>query len=395
MAGVFCDSFSHYNTAGIALKYSTAGGSIQSDPAHVRTVQTAPALSQSLEIQAGDAPSIINFTLPPDTAQAYSFAEFFYNFAVGLAYQAGALNGTIYQLWRNLTNAPSPPELLLYLVLNADGSLSLFTDGGTLLGSSAAGVISAGNFYYITLSADIGGFSEPTFATVNVATSANVATNVISVTGFTLADTFIDSIIFGGPIAPDHAWINDFYVLDLSDGSTVPLAPNIYAVVPDGDGTALNIWDNVTVAIWEPVSGTHYNLCDSIPPNESEGLQFLASPQYAPTPGYFIDSCSQTFNIACAGLPDGRSIGFIQAVFLMNYETSISGVGPVHPQVYFQHNSDGTPYLGPGSQITARPGMPYLFMPFPYSADPFTNPWLVSDWKSGVWQAGPTNFVPQ
>lgn len=392
MAGVFCDSFAHYNTAGIPLKYSTAGGSIQSELAHVRTIQTSPALSQSLEIQSGDAPTIINFSLPADTAQAYSFASQFYNFAVGLAYQSGALNGTIFELWRNLTISPSPAELLLYLVLNADGSLSLFTNSGTLLGSSGAGVITAGVFYYITLSADILGFSESTFATVNVTDSLNVSTNVISVSGFVLADTFIDSIVFGGPVSPDHAWINDFYLQDLSDGSIVPLAPNIYACLPDAVGTALSGWDFSTFGPWQPNSND-FALVNAVPQDESTGVQwnvgYLAEGQTAQT--------AETYNFDCSGLPDGRDIDFLQLMLLHEYLLVLDP--PVStslkPGIYFQQNGDGNVWTGASASANIPPGTPFLFIPFPNSVDPVVgNPWAISDWKSGVWQAGPTEFAP-
>jgi hypothetical protein len=392
MAGVFCDSFAHYDTALIPLKYSTAGGSIQSDLAHVRTIQTAPALSQSLEIQAGDAPSIINFTLPADITQAYSFANQYYTFSVGMAWQAGALNGHLFDLWRNLTVAPTPPELLLYIVLNADGSLSLFTDGGTLLGSSAAGVITAGTFYYITLSADIGGFSESTFATVNVTDSSNVSTDVISVSAFVLADQFIDSIVFGGPASPDHAWVNDFYVQDLSDGSAVPLAPNIYACLPDAVGTALSLWDFLTVGPWQP-NLNDFSLINSVPPDESTGIQwnlgYLAGQQTA--------EAAETYNFGCAGLPDGRSIDFLQVLLLYEYQLQL--LPPIstilYPAIFFQENSDGTAWSGAYGGPNIPPGTPFVYIPFPNTVDPVVgNPWTIADWKAGVWQAGPQATAP-
>ena len=392
MAGVFCDSFAHYNTAGIPLKYSTAGGSIQSALSHVRTIQTAPALSQSLEIQAGDAPTIINFTVPVDTAQAYSYASQFYNFAIGIAYQAGALNGTIYRLWRNLNISPSPAELLLYLVLKADGSLSLFTDGGTLLGSSAAGVITSGAFYYITLSADIGGFSELTFATVNVTNSAMVSTDVISVTGFVLADQFIDEIDFGGPVAPDHAWINDFYVQDLSDGSTPPLAPNIYACLPAAVGTALSQWDFLSVGPWQP-NVDDFSLVNAVPPDQSMGIQW----NLGYLSGYSSAETEETYNFGCAGLPDGRGIESIQVLLLYEYQLQLSPPigGVLYPRILFQKDSDGNTWAGASSGPNVPPGTPFLFLPFPNTVDPVAgNPWTISDWKSGVWQAGPTATAP-
>jgi hypothetical protein len=390
VSGVFADSFAHYDTAGLALKYSTVGGSIQNNPAHVRTIQPAPALSQSLQIQAGDAPTIINLQCPADTTATYSGPPQYYNFAVGMAYQTGALNGTIFKLWRNLNIAPSPPELLLYLVLNADGSLSLFTDGGTLLGSSAAGLITVGPFYYITFSADIAGFSESTFATVNVINlSTLVGSDVISVTGFVLADTFVDEFDFGGPVGPDYAWVNDFYFQDLSDGSTVPLFPNIYAVAPNADGTALNIWDFITIGSWQPVGSSHIALVNPIPQDESQGIQWLATPRYAPSPPNFINEVGETYYFDVSGLPDGRPIQCIQSVFLMEWQLVITGVLKVGVNTLFQENATGSTSAGHSTGVKSVPGMPYLCIMSDNWKDPFHHLWLMTDWKAGKWQAGP------
>ena len=393
VAGVFADSFGHYNTAGIELKYSTVGGSLQNNPLNVRTLQSAPALSQSLEIQAGDAPTIINFTCPADTSQTYSVAPQFYNFAVGLAYKTGALNGTIFTLIRNLNISPSPPETLLYLVLNADGSLSLYTSGAVLVGSSAAGVISTGQFYYITLSADIGGFSETTFATVNVVNCTTLAAgvDVISVSGFTLIDQFIDEIDFSGPASPDHAWVNDFYIQDLSDGSTVPFAPNILACLPNADGTALNIWVPNNSQPWQPTSSAHFPLVNPVPEDESTGIQWNVGYLTGQAP-----QCAETLRYDCSGLPDGRAIQSIQAAALAKYVGTLgSGFGLIGPGFYFQQNSDGTPWNGNVTPFTAKPAMPFVFFFSENDVDPVANnPWLVSDWKSGVWQAGPTTYIP-
>jgi hypothetical protein len=379
----FCDSFAHYDTEGIPLKYSTAGGSIQNNLAHVRTG------FRSLEIQAGDAPSILNFALPPDVTQTYSTAPTFEYFALGFAYQADALNGTIFTLKRNLSIFPTPAETLLYLVLNADGSLSLFTDGGTLLGSSAVGVITANTFYYITLSADLSGVSGGTFATVNITDAALVSTDVIAVTGFTLADTLVDEFDFGGPGGSDHAWVNDFYFQSLFGGTTIPLAPHIYACLPNGDGTPLTaVWDNVIAAIWEPLSMAHFPLIDSVPQDETQGLQFPASPQYAPSPPNFITFVSQTFDFDCTALPNGQPIHAIQAVLLTEYDQQIPGVAVSSIEVAIQDSSSGN-IDGTYNAFNTAVGQAFLFGLSQMPLDIFGNPWTVADWKAGRWQAGP------
>jgi len=388
MAGVFCDSFAFYDTAGIGKRYSTVGGSIQTNPAHIRT---GP---RSLQIQAGDAPTVLNFTLPADVTQTYCFAGQYYNFAVGLAYQTGALNGLVFDLQRNLTISPTPARDLLSVRINGDGSLSLLTAGVTELARSAAGVLTAGAFYYITLTADIGGFSESTFAVVNVTTAGGVTTDVISISSFVLADQFIDSILFGGPAGPDHAWVNDFYVQDLSDGSTAPFAPNIYATVPNADGTALTVWDFITIGSWQPVGGSHFGLVNSVPEDESQGIQFLESPRYAPDPPFFIITVAETYLYNCAVLPNATYVQGIQTTFLWEYQTSILGVDAVQVVALFQNDTGLLSTVQRG--VASKPGMPYVFIPTPSDFDPWTGlAWLTTDWKTGLRQAGPSNITPQ
>jgi hypothetical protein len=381
MATVFCDSFAHYDTAGIPLKYSTAGGAIENNPAHIRT---GP---QSLRIQSGDAPSIINFKLPADTTVVYSaYPPQYSNFAVGVAYQAGALNGNVVELWLNLNLAPAPAERQLFIRLNANGSVSLMTGAATVLATSAAGVVTAGAFYYYTLTADL----VADTAVLNVTDSLLHSTDVISISGFATSRQHVDSVVFGGPAGPDHGWVNDFYFQDLSDASSPPFAPNIYAVVPTSDGTPL-AWDWILFGSWQPVGSPHFGLVNPVPENEAQGIHW--DDGYGPTPPFFINRCAETYLFGCAGLPSGRLIQGIQSVFLWEYVNVIGAMPIVFPATIFQDNIGATQTV-PNNGISTQPGMPFMFIPQPSDLDPFTGlPWLMADWKNGNRQAGPDTFT--
>lgn len=383
MAVVFCDSFAHYNTAGIPLKYSTAGGSIQSTAANVRT---GP---QSLQISSSSAPSIQNFNLPADITQTYASAPVFFTFAVGLAYKTGDLSGRIFTLKRNLSISPTPAETLLYLVLNSDGSLSLLTSGAAVVGSSAPGVITVGKFYYITLSANLLAGVGTTFAKVNLVDCATLAAgvDVISVTGFSLIDSFVDELDFGGPTS-GSAWVNDFYFEDLSDGSVYPFAPNILACLPNGVGTALNEWDFTSNAPWQP-NAANFALVNTVPQDESVGIQWNV--------GYLATSLSpqtdETYTFDTSALPAGRTIDSIQAVLLWEFLLALTQFSDTIPLPIFQQNGDGVARIGFSQNVHSLTGNPFSYRMFVQPIDPFSNPWVMADWKSGVWQAGPTQLT--
>jgi hypothetical protein len=389
MATVFCDSFANYDTAGIALKYSTAGGAIETNLAHVRT---GP---QSLRIQSGDAPSIINLRLPADVTQTYAFAPQYYMLAVGMAYQAGALNGNVFELWRNLNIFPAPPERLLYVRLNVDGSVSVLTDPGAVeLGRSAAGVITIGAFYYFTLSADLLGISGPTFVKLNITTSGMVSTDVVSVSPVVLADTFVDSVVFGGPAGPDHGWVNDFYFQNTHDGSLVPLAPNIYCVLPNADGTPITTYPVVpgvsSEAPWQPTGSTHFNLVNVVPENTAQGMQWNTG--YESPPGTTVFGVYETLRYDASALPNGRVVQGIQVVYLWEY-ANVLPPSPTNPAVEFQDNAGNL--IGPTSVtgvsiISGLSLMPFMYVVSPQNVDPFTGlAWLISDWKNGLREIGP------
>lgn len=388
MSTAFVDSFGHYDTAGIALKYSSAGGSINTNLAHVRTGV------QSLTIQAGDAPSILNFQVPSDLVPAFSFALQFSIFNVGMAYQAEALSGDVYSLRVNLGIAPAPEETILTLTLNSDGSLSLLDGTGAEIGRSAAGAITVGAFYYLSLTVDL--LSSPNTAVLNVTNSGFVSADVLTVSNFTVSQTYVDAFYFGGPVAPHHGYVNDFQFVDTSDGTVPAFAPNIVWGVANRDGTPLSFWDFIDFGSWQPqlpVGAPHTPLVDSVPEDTSQGITFLASPQYAPTPGHFISAVGETFFFDVSALPANRTVESVQTVFLFEYGAmAISGVRPSIVASF----QDDTGTLSSTTLIhQADPNFPFTFLHGNADLDPFTGlAWQSNDWIGGLRQAGPTTGNP-
>ena len=379
MATIFADSFGHYDTAGIALKYSIAGGSINANLAHVRTGK------QSLKIQAGDAPAILNFTVSSDVTQTFTSAPQFSQFNVGFAYQTDSLDGDVCSLRVKLGIEPTPEQTILTLSLNANGSLSLKDGSNAEIGHSAAGVITVGVFYYLSLTVDL--LAAPNTAVLNVTNAAFASSDVLTVSNFTVSQTYVDALYFGGPAAPHFAYVNDFQLIDTSDATVPALAPNIVWAVANQDGTAL-AWNWVNYGSWQPVGSNHTPLVDSVPENQSQGIQFVASPQYSPAgPPFFIDSVAETYFFDVSRLPAGRTIAAVQGVFLFEYgAVAIAGV-TVTLFLLFQDNLGNTwgagicpPYIN----------FPFTFLLKPVDLDPFTGlPWQSDDWKLQLRQAGP------
>jgi hypothetical protein len=220
---LFADSFAHYDTSAIGLKWDTAGGSIDTSPAHVRT---GP---QSLKIQAGNSPGLSN------RLQNAGFAYC----TLGWAWQTQSLAGeTIVKLIDSGSG-----DLQIFLVQNADGSLSLWSGTpNTLLATSAAGTITVGPFWYIEMAVILRALYQTPQVIVTVTSSpGGVANQVINFTGVPISQGHWDTLEWVGPSGANFAWIADFYALGRWDGSGDPLsvlgAPKIYGLnVPSGDG---------------------------------------------------------------------------------------------------------------------------------------------------------------
>lgn len=295
----FADSFAHYNNAGIPLKWDSAGGALEADPAHLRL-----GGPQSLRIQQSDSPSKLL------GGSGYT--------VIGVAWQADVLSGeVIFEQWAITSLSPAPPERQLFLVQNANGSISLWAGNDpspTLIATSAAGVLTAGPWWYIELSSELGIFGVPQCA-VTITSAAGVAVEVINTTGFATTQILWDTLLWGGPTAPHHAWLDSFYFLSSWDGLGDPTAvlgaPKIYGqCVPIADGV---------------------------------GYQGVYLP---PQPGPFIDGPAAPWFPQVNGIPQDTS------TFILENEVFVDGLEQSFPIVgrAFQVDVSSIPL---GSQIAA------------------------------------------
>jgi len=371
----FCDSFAHYNNT--ALKWSSGGGVFETNLAHVRT---GP---QSLRIQAGNAPSILNFNFPADTG-AFAIQPFA-SFTVGFAWQTQSLAGeTIYELWCTANLSPAPAQRQFFLVQNADGSISVLTGpgGGTLIGTTAAGVLTIGPFWYIELVVDMNGATLELIVT----DAAGVATSVLSASGFTTSQTIIDSLLWGGPSGANSAWVADFYFAfwDTLAPSTLG-APKIYGLIapiaPDGFGRLNNAPDatpfNVTAAPF-------FSQVNAIPQNTGT---FIAREDAF---GFFVFTIGQGFVYDVSPIPLGSTIAAVQAVHLWSMGHDTDGNVPA-PSPFMGFTGGGIPDFGFEGSKAGLVDSPFLFFPFPYDQNPLTAaPFLLSEFSGPTaMQVGP------
>lgn len=226
MANLFMDSFDHYAIGDILQKYtSSSGGSIVS-------ARTNNGLSGVASLQkaltAGDATCI-----------------------VGAAIKWTALNKEIFSVGDGGVSAITSQ---VYLSVLTDGSLELRrgSSAGTILGTSAVGLIATGSFYFIELKVLVGNSGTYDVRINNVSVlSGSGDTQNTAVAQWTIVQ-------FGGGTG---TVVDDFYIND----GTGSINNNFWGdtridvVYPDGDGASSG---------WTPSTGTtHYTLIDEAAPN--------------------------------------------------------------------------------------------------------------------------------
>jgi hypothetical protein len=216
----------------------------------------------------------------------------------------------------------------LYIVQNADGSLSLWSGlGPTLLGTSPAGTITAGVFWYIELNTQLLlGYVGPVQAILTVTTNAapgqGIATQVLNVTNFATSQQSWDTLTWGGPVAPHHAWVADFYCMAVWDGFDDPLsvlgAPKIFGqCVPQADG--LDYVVSNTIGKTEAFPGTGapwWSQVNGIP--QSTAAPIFETDESVSSPGTiggWID-CGQGFQFDVSSVPVGSVVAAVQATIL-------------------------------------------------------------------------------
>lgn len=378
---IFADGFGHYDTD-TGLKWSTSGGIFETTPAHVRT---GP---QSLLIQSGNSPSITNFNFPVDTG-VLTIGQFG-KFVVGFAWQTTVLGGeTIVELWAYRDSdgtAPlSPHRRLFQLLQNADGSITITTGNGlspTVIGTTAAGVLTIGPFWYIELSVDMIGAT----LALTITDAANTATVVLAASGFSTFTAYIDALVWGGPSGLNSAWVSDFY-FGQWDGSAPAVlgAPKIYGVVPpispDGFGRVNNLADPAPFNVTSP---PFFPQVDTIP---QDTATFIARED---VDGFFAFTLGQGFVYDVSAIPGGSTIVALQAVHMWSKGHDIDGNAPASC-VFMAFSGDAGSFSFNGVKASPLPNSPFLFSTFAFDQNPLTAAdWALSDFSGpSAQQIGP------
>jgi hypothetical protein len=306
---LFADSFAHYNQAGLPLKWA------QSGTLDNTVARTGP---QSLKFQSTTAPS-----LPCEIgAGAGTF---------GFAWRTGSLAG---ETVLSMVNTFAPVTTELYLVQNANGSISLFLGSGALLATSAPGVLTLNTWWYI----EVGTMLNPQFGTpqciVTVTGPSGVATQVINVSGFSTPDVAFQSVQFSGPGGANFAWIADLYVAQWDQQGINPFAtfgaPKIYGLCPPTADSSGYVGYN-TVGKTIPFPGNpapFWSQVNTIPQNTNIGM--YETDNNPGGIGWIV--CGQGFNFdLSAVVPPNSSIVAAQLVALVAAaadDPSLPGKGP-------------------------------------------------------------------
>jgi hypothetical protein len=243
MSLLFMDSFDHYSTADIALKYTTAGGTIQT---------TSGRRSSGCLRTTGGSDQCLKSLTPADNVCTIGFA--YKTNSIGDIEIVLVRQGGTTQTCLRLTSAGA-------LIVTRD----IFT--ANTLATSAAGVITVNTFYYIEWKSTIHTSAGITEVKVN-------GTTVISASGLNNAAAGTNNwnaFRFDGNGSTTED-IDDLYVLD--GAGSAPLNTflgdiRVDARMPTAEGTTIG---------WTPLSGTDNALMvDEIPANSDTDYNSTAT----------------------------------------------------------------------------------------------------------------------
>ncbi len=214
----------------------------------------------------------------------------------------------------------------LYLVQNANGSISLWSgQGPTLIATSAPGVLAVGPFWYIEFGSVINPGTATPAALVTVTSSpGGVATQVINASGFSTGQIQWDTLTFGGPSGPSHAWVADFYLLDLWDSTGDPFqvagAPKIYGLnkpIADGVQLILPINPPPPSAAFPGTAPPLWSQIDTIP--EQTATFIYISNENPPGTLQAMPIVGQGFQFDVSSVPSGSTIFAVQLTALAEF----------------------------------------------------------------------------
>lgn len=260
MASIFCDSFDPYNS--LLLKWS--GGfdaAYNTDPAFVRT--GAQSMSPPVGLGFNSIPRI-NFSLRNTLIAGYAFYQ-------------GNLGGEMSFFFQNANGAQQ-----CTLESNANGSIQVidWSTNGTIIGTTAPNVLSAGKFYYIEVKVTTiqGGTMVLRVDGIVVLT----ATGNFAVNGLNGSDGFF--LCSGGN------YYDDFYLLDDTGGVNDDfLGPvQIFAIYPDENETPLE---------FTPLAGANFSEVNQNPPPDDAAYVFAGAPGSIDQYHYTVSGPTEAYEI--------------------------------------------------------------------------------------------------
>ena len=233
MAFLFCDSFDHYDTATQIAKWNTVTNNAISACNGRRS-------SQSCRFTNGSA-NIIKVLTPGDNT-----------IIVGVALKTANMNPfEIIQVYQSGANQ-------MCVALKADGALEVrrSNKSGTLLGTSAAGLVTTSTYGYIELKALI----STTVGTAEVRFNGAV---VLTLTGLNNAQAAVSTWNGVGSNGAGSTTydLDDFYVCDgtgAAPWNTYLGDIRVDHRMPTGVGTTTQ---------WTPSAGANWQCVDEVPPN--------------------------------------------------------------------------------------------------------------------------------
>jgi hypothetical protein len=266
------------------------------------------------------------------------------------------------------------------LSVNANGSLTLSRDTGAILGTSAAGILTTGRFWYVELSAYVSASDPAAAITVRVTELPTlVSTVVLTVVGInSTASEGVDAVALGGPAASNW-WVNDFYNGANANGNFVGLLGPIQVRTVLGDGNG-NPWLGGE-AEWTPPAPGQFALVNEVPPDD--GATTISCEV-----GADATSRVNLYTMPWPALAPAETVIALQTV--------IDG----NPEAFGNLNELGTAYDFAGSQISgASTNFFSVFVLGDWeiaTGDEFINPLSGLDWTQADLvnlQAGPRVIV--
>jgi hypothetical protein len=267
MALLFCDSFDHYDTAHILEKYTAAPG------CQIITGGRNPASSPNncLEIPAEDGFYYLNRPVAASTT-----------LIVGVALNPGSLSGTFNgQFLAFLDNA----NVQLFVQINISGQVLVTELNGTILASTASGLIAANVYNYIevqvlfattatgSIAIQVNGVAAANVGSIQTAFDGNASANIVSLGQYGMQTGSAPTFLF-----------DDFYICDgtTTVNNTFLGDVKVALAMPNGVGR---------LSQWTRTGGTtagNYTAVDEIPPDDD--TSYVSSSTVGQVDSYLIGS---------------------------------------------------------------------------------------------------------